>query len=129
MTGISKLFAQPAKTVSIVVAAVFSISSSAAGATCGLCDTEIVINSDLATCFLERYDEFAQTEDPAIIIDLSDCESRGIVDPLPSANLEVDEPDTQFMISPNHLDCLRKKLEDPEIELDPSVTIDLSSCI
>jgi len=124
------LLAKPAKTVAIVVAAVFSISSAAAGATCGLCDTEIVMNSDLATCFLEQYDQLAEQDEPAIVVDLSDCPgSRGIVEALPSANLTVEEPDTEFMISPEQLSCLKKKLEDPDIELDPTATIDLSSCV
>ena len=48
MSGFTGLFDRPAKVVAIVVAAVFSISSAAAGATCGICDTEIVINSELA---------------------------------------------------------------------------------
>ena len=130
MSGPMNLLSRPAKTVAIVVAAVFSISSAAAGATCGLCDTEIVMNSDLATCFLEQYDELAEQDEPAIVVDLSDCPgSRGIVEALPSANLTVEEPDTEFMISPEQLSCLKKKLEDPDIELDPSATIDLGSCV
>ena len=105
MSGPMILLAKPAKTAAIVVAAVFSISSAAAGATCGLCDTEIVMNSELATCFLEQYDELAEQDDePAIVVDLSDCPgSRGIVEALPSANLTVEEPDTEFMISPEQL--------------------------
>ena len=89
MSGFTMLFDQPAKTVAIVVAAVFSISSAAAGATCGICDTEIVINSELASCFLEQYDKLAELDEQAIVVDLSDCaESRGIVEALPSANLD-----------------------------------------
>ena len=130
MSGPKILLAKPAKTVATVVAAVFSISSAAAGATCGLCDTEIVMNSELATCFLEQYDELAEQDEPAIVVDLSDCPgSRGIVEALPSANLTVEEPDTEFMISPEQLSCLKKKLEDPDIELDPTATIDLGSCV
>src|SRR5262245_38427311 len=98
MSGFAKLFNRPAKTVSLVVAAVFSISSGAAGATCGLCDTEIVLNSDLASCFLEKYDQLEKLNDPTVVVDLSDCQSRGIVEALPSAQLTVDEPSTQFMI-------------------------------
>jgi hypothetical protein len=130
MSGPMFLLAKPAKTVAIVVAAVFSISSAAAGATCGLCDTEVVMNSELAMCFLEQYDQLARQDEPAIIVDLSDCPgARGIVEALPSANLTVEEPDTEFMISPEQLSCLKKKLEDPAIELDPSAKIDLASCV
>jgi hypothetical protein len=130
MSGLTMLFDRPAKTTALVVAAVFSISNAAAGATCGICDTEIVINSELASCFLEQYDELAESDEPAIVVELSDCaESRGIVEALPSANLTVDEPDTEFMISPSQLVCLKQKLEDPNIELDPSATIDLAGCV
>ena len=101
MSGLTIPFDRPAKMTALVVAAVFSISNAAAGATCGICDTEIVINSELASCFLEQYDKLAALNEQAIVVDLSDCaESRGIVEALPSANLTVDEPDTEFMISP-----------------------------
>jgi len=130
MSGLTMFFDRPAKTVAIVAAAVFSISSAAAGATCGICDTEIVINSELATCFLEQYDELAELDEPAIVVDLSDCAGeRGIVEALPSAKLTVEEPDTEFMISPTQLECLKEKLEQPDLELDPSTTIDLNSCV
>jgi hypothetical protein len=130
MSGLTMLFDRPARSTALVIAAVFSISNAAAGATCGICDTEIVINSELASCFLEQYDKLAALHEKAIVVDLSDCaESRGIVEALPSANLTVDEPDTEFMISPSQLACLKQKLEDPNIELDPSATIDLAACI
>ena len=130
MSGLTIPFDKPSKMTVLVVAAVFSISNAAAGATCGICDTEIVINSELASCFLEQYDKLAALDEKAIVVDLSDCaESRGIVEALPSANLTVDEPDTEFMISPSQLACLKQKLEDPNIELDPSATIDLAGCV
>jgi len=121
-------FRRPARIAAFVTAAVFSISSSAAGATCGLCDTEIVMNSELASCFLEQYDKLSKETDQTIVVDLSDCGSRGIVDALPSLDVTADQPDTEFMIARSQLDCLRKKLEDPGIKLDPSAKIDLSSC-
>ena len=128
MIGISQRFGRGGRIAAFVAAAVFSVSSSAAGATCGLCDTEVVMNSALASCFLEQYEKLAQETDQTIVVDLSDCQSRGIVDPLPSLDVTADQPDTEFMISRSQLDCLRKKLEDPNIKLDPSARIDLSSC-
>jgi hypothetical protein len=128
MDKFSNQFGRPARTIALVAAAVFSISNAAAGATCGLCDTEIVLNSDLASCFLEKYDELEKAGDTTIVVDLSDCESRGIVEALPSADLSADAPSTQFMIEHSQLDCLRKKLQDPALKLDPSAKIDLSSC-
>lgn len=128
MNTFSPAIMRPAKVVALVAATVFSISSAAAGATCGLCDTEIVINSDLAACFLEKYDQFAKENNPAIVVDLSDCQSRGIVEALPGAGVTAEEPDTEFMVSPTQLDCLKKKLQQPDLVLDPSAKIDLTSC-
>jgi hypothetical protein len=121
---------RPASMASLAVATLFSISSVAAAANCGLCDTEVVINSELASCFLEKYEALAREGDQAIVVDLSDCPaSRGIVEPLPSPGMVSDgPPDTEFMISRTQLDCLKKKLEDPQLQLDPSAKIDLASC-
>ena len=127
MYGISKRFGRPARMAAFATAAAFSISSGAAGATCTLCSTEVVMNSELASCFLEKYEKLAQETDQTIVVDLSDCQSRGIVDALPSLDTG-DQPDTEFMISRSQLDCLRQKLEDPNIKLDPSAKIDLSTC-
>lgn len=130
MSRFSMAFGRSAKMVSVISAAVFAVSSAAAGATCGLCDSEIVMDSDLANCFLQKYGDLAKLDDPAIAVDLSDCESsRGIIEALPSPNLTVDEPDTQFMISRSQLECLKKKLEQPDIEFNPTAKINLDSCI
>jgi len=128
MNGISQRFGRPARMVAFATAAVFSISSGAAGATCAMCSTEVVMNSELASCFLEKYEKLAAETDQTIVVDLSDCQSRGIVDTLPSLDVTADQPDTEFMVSRTQLDCLRKKLEDPNIKLDPSAKIDLSTC-
>jgi hypothetical protein len=95
---------------------------------CGLCSQSIVTNSSLADCFLEQYDQLRKEDGAAIAIDLSDCTSRGIVEALPSPNATDVEPDTQFMLSRGQLDCLKKKLEEPGLVLDPSVKIELGSC-
>lgn len=129
MSGFSGIAGRPAKTVSLVVAAMFSVSGAAAGAACGLCDTEIVINSELATCFLEQYDKLAQENGQTIVVDLSECaQSRGIVEGLPTVGGGAEEPSTEFVVSRSQLDCLRQKLEDPDIQLDPSAKIDLTTC-
>src|SRR5262245_28335797 len=111
MVGLFGRFGRPAMTVSIVVAALFSISSGAAGAACGLCDTEVVMNAELATCFLEQYDKLAREGGSTIMVDLSDCaESRGIVEGLPTVGGTAEEPSTEFVVSRSQLDCLRQKL-------------------
>jgi hypothetical protein len=120
MYGFSTHPGRSARILAFVAAGVFSMSSGAAGATCSLCNTEIVINSELASCFLDQYEKLAKESDQTIVVDLSDCQSRGIVDPLPSLDVTADAPDTEFMISHSQLDCLRKKLQDPNVKLDPS---------
>jgi hypothetical protein len=128
VNGFSKRYAHPARMVAFAAAAAFSISSGAAGASCTLCSTEVVMNSELASCFLEKYEKLAKETDQTIVVDLSDCQSRGIVEALPSLDVTAEQPDTEFMIARSQLDCLRKKLEDPDIKLDPSAKIDLTTC-
>ena len=112
-----------------LAALVLTISSAAAQSDCGLCDKEIVINADLATCFLERYAEYAKAGDGTVVVDLSECTTRGIVEALPGPGAAAAaEPDTMFMISREQLDCLKQKLEEPGLVLDPSARIDLESC-
>ncbi|QPC90840.1 hypothetical protein [Mesorhizobium sp. INR15] len=106
----------------------FLITSASADEACGLCVKQIVINSELATCFLDQYDQIAGTGKDAVVVDLSNCASRGVVEALPSPNKIQTEPDVQFMISRLQLQCLKKKLEAPGIVLDPSATIELDSC-
>jgi len=107
----------------------FAVSSATAQTDCGICDQEVVINSDLASCFLSKYAEFAGKAEAAVMVDLSDCpESRGIVAAIPGPNTDGDGPKTEFMLSRAQLDCLKQKLEEPGLVLDPSATIDLGTC-
>lgn len=107
--------------------ALFAISS--ADAQCGLCDTEVVVNSELATCFLSEFPLLAERSGEAVAVDLSNCgTSRGVVEALPSPNLGSVEPDTQFMLSRSQLTCLKEKLEAPGLVLNPTATIELKDC-
>lgn len=109
--------------------ALFSISTATAQEACGLCDRQIVTNSDLATCFLDRYQQLADGPAGAIVVDLSQCpQSRGVVEALPTPGAPKEEPDLTFMVSRPQLACLKRKLEQPGLVLDPSATIDLDSC-
>lgn len=110
-----------------LMASLFAASGVAAQTDCGLCDKEVVIDADLATCFLERYAELARGTDSTVVVDLSDCTTRGIVEALPGPD-SGSQPDTEFMVSQEQLTCLKKKLEDPGLVLDPSAKIDLESC-
>lgn len=106
----------------------FMIANASAQDTCGLCAKQVVINSELATCFLDQYDQFAKTSSDAVVVDLSSCASRGVVEALPSPSKAPAEPDVQFMVSRPQLACLKKQLEAPGVVLDPSATIELDNC-
>lgn len=118
------------KAASLAVAAAFLMATAAtAQESCGLCDKVIVTNSDLAACFLAQYEELERADGGAIAVDLSGCpESRGVVEALPPPGVTVEEPNLQFMLSRAQLACLKKKLEEPGLVLDPSAKIDLESC-
>jgi len=103
-------------------------ASASADEACGMCVKQVITNSELATCFLDQYDQIAKSGGNAVVVDLSSCASRGVVEPLPSPNKASAEPDVQFMISHAQLDCLKKKLEAPGVVLDPTATIELDSC-
>lgn len=95
---------------------------------CALCAKEIVINSTLATCFLQDFAQISDGDGKAVAVDLSNCASRGVIEPLPAPNVGTQEPDTKFMLSRGQLTCLKTKLEDPNIVLDPSAKIALGDC-
>ena len=52
------------------------IASASAEDACGLCDKEIVTNSELATCFLDQYDQIAKSDSGAVVVDLSELRAR-----------------------------------------------------
>ena len=104
-------------------------AAAAADPFCGLCARAVVTNSSLARCFLERYETFAGRGNGAIAIDLSDCETdRGIVAALPAPVQAEERPDTEFIVSRPQLLCLKRKLEEPGLTLDPALRIDLDRC-
>lgn len=111
-----------------LAASAFTPAGASADEACGLCAETVVLNSELASCFLENYDQLAKEDGTAIAVDLSTCGSRGIVEALPTPDGAAVEPDTQFMISRPQLDCLKKKLQEPGLVLDPSARIELDSC-
>ena len=115
-------------TVAGLAGGLLLIANASAQDSCGLCAKQVIINSELATCFLDQYDQFAKTSSDAVVVDLSSCASRGVVEALPSPNKTPVEPDVQFMVSHPQLQCLKKQLETPGIVLDPSATIELDNC-
>ncbi len=111
-----------------VLVSLLATTGVAAQSDCGLCSREVVVTADLASCFLDRYAQLAADADENVVVDLSDCASRGIVEALPGPQTDAPEPDTMFMVSHEQLECLKNKLEEPGLELDPSAKIDLESC-
>ena len=112
-----------------LLAGLAAAHGAAAAEPCGLCDDKIVTNSVLAQCFLDEYPFLAGKASGAILVDLSACEQeRSIVPPLAAPGEQVLEPSVTFMVTRPQLDCLKKKLEQKGIDLDPSATIELGSC-
>lgn len=113
-----------------LLAGTMALATVPAGATCGLCASEVVISPSLATCLLSQYEILATGDDGgAIAVDLSDCEQeRGIIEALPSLGAAPPEPDLQFLVSRRQLDCLKTRLETPGTVEPPVSTIDLRSC-
>jgi hypothetical protein len=95
---------------------------------CPICADSVVMNTDLADCFLQKYGS-ADVSGITVAVDLTRCEkSRGIVSALPTPTMAIEEPDTKFLLSRAQVQCLREKLESEELVLDPSARIDLGSC-
>ena len=112
-----------------LLAGLAAAHGAAAAEPCGLCDDKIVTNSVLAQCFLDEYPFLAGKASGAILVDLSACEQeRSIVPPLAAPGEQVLEPSVTFMVTRPQLGCLKKKLEQKGIDLDPSATIELGSC-
>lgn len=121
MTGIRHLAAAAA-------AATLALAP-AARADCVICANSIVMNEDLATCFLDKYGDPQAVAGDTVAVDLSRCEkSRSIVLALPEPKAAIEEPDTKFLLSRGQVECLRDKLQSDEIDLDPSARIDLGTC-
>lgn len=112
-----------------IAALTLTSASSLQAAECVICADSVVMNEDLATCFLEKYGDPETVAGDTVAVDLSRCErSRNIVLALPEPRAAVEEPDTKFLLSRGQVECLRDKLQSDEIDLDPSARIDLVAC-
>lgn len=113
----------------LLAATALAVQAGAAWAACGLCARTVVVNSQLASCFLEKYPQLAATPAAAVAVDLEDCEQeRGVVAPLRGPQARPMQPSMKFFLSPDQLACLKQKLEQPGVALDPAVEIDLGAC-
>lgn len=112
-----------------IAALTFAYASPLQAAECVICASSVVMNEDLATCFLEKYGDPETVAGDTVAVDLSRCErSRSIVLALPEPKAAVEEPDTKFLLSRGQVECLKDKLQSDEIDLDPSARIDLGTC-
>lgn len=120
--------------LSLALALAAAPSATFAQTDCGLCAKTVVINSALAGCFLKRFPEWQSKSTSAIVVDLAGCEGapteedRGVVAALPTPGQASATPDTEFILTLGQLVCLKRKLEDPALVLDPAATIDLGVC-
>lgn len=97
---------------------------------CGLCNTAVVLDRPLATCFLQQFPELSQADEATVTVDLKSCaeESRGVFEAFPQPNGARLKPDIQFMVTREQLTCLKRKLEDEDLSLDPAARIELAGC-
>lgn len=100
---------------------------------CGVCNEEIVVDEALANCFLEKYQQLADKNGAVVAVDLSDCpegsrDVTGVIAPLAAPGGEVEEPDVRFMVTKGQLACIKNKLEEPGVVIDPMLKIDLANC-
>lgn len=114
--------------LAIVLGAAMAVSAAQAQDDCGLCNKEVVINADLADCFLDKFPEYASAASGTVTVDLTQCSTRGVFEALGMPSANAPKPNTRFLLSRTQLSCLKQKLEDPDIVLDPSATIELSDC-
>lgn len=113
----------------LLAATLAAAQGGVAWADCGLCARTVVVNSQLATCFLDKYPQLAARDGGAVAVDLEDCEQeRGVIAPLRGPQARPMQPSMKFMLSPEQLFCLKQKLEQPDLALDPAVEIDLGAC-
>jgi len=117
--------------LALLAAFVLTAGAASANPDCGLCARSVVINSALASCFLARFPEWQARANGAVVVDLTACpgeNERGVVAALPEPGAGGPDLDAEFIVTLDQLVCLKRKLEDPTLVLDPSATIDLGAC-
>jgi len=115
-------------------AAALSLSLAAAApayALCTICNSSVRLDSSLATCFANRAeDELKKLTDsgrPFIIVDLSDCETRGSLPTGNATGAPVLVLDKQFVADGAGLKCLSDQIAAADdTTLDPGRAFDLS---
>ncbi len=106
---------------------------------CLICDREVVLDQKLAACFLDRYEILQSKQGGAIAVDLSDCpepaetpvdeeQERGVIEALKMPEASPGQPDPTFMITRAQLTCLKRRLVDEDLNLDPAAKFELDDC-
>ena len=100
-------------------------------ALCTICNSAVRLDANLATCFANRAeDELKKLTDSRkafIIVDLSDCETRGSLPPGHSTGTTALALDNQFVADAEGLKCLSAQIAAADdTTLDPSHLFDLS---
>ena len=125
MTSTTKILASIAITIGLV--------ASPALALCDLCNASVRLDEDLANCFIERADAETErlTESGAafIMVDLSDCQSRGgLPTGAPAGDGPITELDQSFIADVASLACLSEAITTLDAPFGDSQTFDLSLC-
>ncbi|MEX0344457.1 MAG: hypothetical protein AB3N20_06010 [Rhizobiaceae bacterium] len=116
---------------------VMAVATPVAANDCLICDQQVVLDDKLAACFLDRYETLQTIGGNAIAVDLTDCpevaandeeQDRGVVAALKPPSLAPALPDPTFMITRSQLSCLRNRLADETLILDPAAEIALDDC-
>lgn len=108
-----------------------ALATPALPAECGLCAKSVVVNSAIATCFLEKYPQLSGRSGDVVVIDMADCaeDERGVVAALRGPHATAAQPHSlRIILSQAQLACLKRKLEEPGLVLDPLATISLEAC-
>lgn len=120
-------------TTVLASAAALAISLAAAApafAVCPVCNTSVRLDAALAGCFVTRSDaalkQLGDSGQPALVIDLGDCNSRGS---LPTGNAVGASPlalDVKFITDADGIKCLGDQIAAADdATLDPSRLFDL----
>ena len=110
--------------------AIFVSASAPAFAVCPQCNSDVRLDSALATCFTDRADDelskLTASGKTFIMVNLSDCSSRG---GLPTASASAKLPlDKLFVVDADSIKCLAAEIAavNDEATLDPNHLFDLS---
>lgn len=112
-------------------AALFVASATApAFAVCAICNASVRFDTTLASCFQQRVDgelqRLASEGRGFVIVNLSDCESRGGLPTGAASRSDAPKLDSSFVADDAALNCLKDAIVVNADALDPSFLFDLT---